>query len=605
MDSTGKICTLKNVAMDLILVNDFAGITDLVFQAARMPKMPVKIIDRFPPVQRLDMSRNYFNELRFDEIKNVSTLAILDFSSNNLTELPASTFSKTTNLKELYLSRNQIQVIPSTTFFNLPNLRLLDLSHNKIQSIAQDNMFGFLRSLRFIYLNHNGITRMRTSFGNVTNLVEFDGSHNDLKDWSLTFASGSTVKLNLAYCGLKNSYSSAADKEELNLEGNMIEVMKITGKVTRLRANNNIIRQVEIDPSIHLEALELANNYISDISNITKVEYLQVLDLSGNKLKNSIRDNVFSELTALTYLSLANTGATITSQLLEHNTRLLYLDISNNRIGNFDLKVLKYLTNLEILKLDSNEMAEIIGYDDVKEFLPELSNIGLSNNLFSCSYLQKLLKALQEALVEVSVPITTLEAILPNIKGLKCINDGKNVTDQLVYTENLINFQDESFKEEVRTNMRAMQDDVSAQKQLLNNHDAQLQDASGKIKDSIKELMTSTAKQLSNLNSNTGASQDILANLKELQSHVEALNTLTDSKLDRLSGNMNNTLTVDKLVMDTQEKIDSVRSQAKSVLVISVLLLLVLLSVSALIIKDKFGRRFTGSRSLSEQHLTL
>lgn len=605
LDVTRKICTLKDATPDQLIVNNFADVTEVIFKNAKFTKTPQKVIDRFAPLQRLDMSKNSFAELNFAEVRDTLTLlAILDVSTNNITELQSNTFAKTTNLKELYLSRNQIEALPSTVFFALPKLRLLDLSHNKIKAISQDNMFGFLKSLQFIYLNHNGINRLRTSFGNVTTLVEFDGSHNDLKDWSLTFVPGSTMRLNLAYCGLKDSYTSSSDKEELNLEGNMIEVMKITGKVTRLRANNNIIRQVEIDPSIELEALELANNYISDIGNITKVDNLQILDLSGNRLKNTIKGDVFSKLTALTYLSLRDTDATITDDLLEKNTRLMYLDISKNRIGKFDLKVLKFLVNLEILKLDSNDLTEIIGYEDVKEFLPELSSIGLSNNMFSCSYLQKLLASLQNSLVEVAIPLNYLEYLFPNIKGLKCISDVANLTNQLITMDNVINLQDEKFKDDVRMKMRSIQDDMNSQKQSLNSHDAQLQEVAKIIKDSIKDLSTNTQNQLANLSGKSDMKEDLLKKLQELQVKVEQLNSDTDNKLDKISGNMDSS-TVDKLVMNTQDNIAGLKSEVKAIVVLSVILLIMSVGVIALFLKEKLQRRSAMGRSYSEQHLTL
>lgn len=605
LDSSGKICTLRNIRPDSVMLNNFAGVSSLVFVQAQTQKIPQTVIDKFPPLDKLDLSKNSFTELTFDDTTaTLTNLGILDASSNNITTLAANVFAKTPNLKELYLSRNQIASLPSTVFFQLSKLTLLDLSRNQIKTIAQDNFFGFLRNLRFIYLNHNGITKLRTSFGNVTNLVEFDGSHNDLKDWSLTFASGSTVKLNLAYCGLKNSYSSAADKEELDLEGNMIEIMKITGKVTRLRANNNIIRQVEIDPSIKLEALELANNFISDITNITKVENLQVLDLSGNRLKNVIKGDIFSDLTALTYLSLKNTGATITPELLKENTRLMYLDLTGNRIGNFDFKTLKFLTNLEILRLDSNEMAEIIGYEDVKELLPELNTIGLSNNMFSCSYLQKLLMTFKEALVDVSVPMSNLEFIFPNMRGVKCIKDMANVTEQLVSVDNIINMQDEGFKEDIRKKLQTLQDDTSSQKQALTGHDQQLQEISGKIKDSIKDLLTNTNSKFTDLSNSAGQNKEVIDKLKDLQDNLGKLNQLTDQKLDKISGNLESPK-MDKLVTDTQVDIDGLKSTTKAAVVISALLLVAVVAVLAMLLREKMKGRFTSTRSYSEQQLTL
>lgn len=605
MDPTGRICTLKNIREESVLLENFKGAKTLIITQAQTTNIPQKIINRFPPLDKLDLSKNSFTELNFDDIENtLTTLAVLDVSSNNITTLKSNVFAKTTNLKELYLSRNQISTLASTVFFSLSKLVTLDISHNQIKTIVQDNTFGLLRNLRYIYLNHNGITRLRTSFANVTSLVELDVSHNDLKDWSLTFASGSTVKLNLAYCGLKNAYSSAADKEELDLEGNMIEAMKITGRVTRLRANNNTIRQVEIDPSIRLEALELANNFILDISNITQNENLQVLDLSGNRLKNSIKGDIFSDLTALTYLSLRRTETVMSPELFEKNSRLMFLDLAENRLGNFDLRHLKAQTNLEILRLDSNEMAELLGYQDIKEILPELNTISLSNNMFSCSYLNELLVSLKANQIDVTVPMSQLEYIFPNIRGIKCIKDASNVTEQMVSLDNIINMQDEGFKEDIRNKMRAIQEDLSNQKQSLNSHDQQLQEASKKIKENINDLITKTASQLEKLASGSDQNMEVMGKLRELQLKLESLNSATDQKLEKISGSLDSPK-VDKLVTDTQGDIEGLKSNAKASLIVSIILFLAVVGVLGFLLKEKFTRRLINSRSYSEQQLTL
>lgn len=65
-----------------------------------------------------------------------------------------------------------------------------------------------------------------------------------------------------------------------------------------------------------------------------------------------------------------------------------FLDLSDNEMRNFGLNTLKYLTTLEILRLDPNEMLELIVYEEVKEILPQLNSIQLSKNHFECPYLQ-------------------------------------------------------------------------------------------------------------------------------------------------------------------------------------------------------------------------
>lgn len=428
LDNSEKICTLKNLQYENVSSNNTPNdkIKTLLIKETKLAKVPQKIFSYFPQLLELDLSKNAFTELSFGETMN--DLTTLDASRNDLTALTENVFTKTPKLKELHLQWNQIQSLPSTVFSGMAKLELLDLSHNQIKTIL-GNVFGQLRNLRFLCINHNNMEASQLDLRYSSNLMVVDASHNNYKELVISLALGSKVKLRLAYCGLNGSY--IIEGKEFDLEGNKIEILEITETVRRVRANNNNIRQVEIKPWIELKSFELSNNNITDISNITKVQYLQVLDLSGNDLKGNVQSDTFWRLNALTHLNLQRTGVMITPKLFERNTHLMFLDLSNNGLGNFDLRDLKYLTNLKILRLDSNEIAELFGYEDLKEILPELTTIGVSNNTFSCSYLHKLTKALSDADVEVSVPTSTLEFISPNIRGIKCIQDGTNVADQL------------------------------------------------------------------------------------------------------------------------------------------------------------------------------
>lgn len=606
MDPKGRTCTINFVKFDAIILAEPPTFQQqLIFKNALITRMPVKIISQFTNLQKLDLSGNSFTELVFTTVSD--TLKILDMSKNNITELDSNVFAKTTKLQEVYLSRNNISVLPSTVFFPLTSLTLVDISHNQIKTINADNLFGFARNLKFIYLNNNFLTKLRTSFANVSNLVEVDASHNNLLDWSLTFAGGSSVKLNLAYCGLKNAYSSAADKEELNLEGNAIEVMKITGRVVRLRANNNVIRQVDINPEIQLEALEMANNFITDISNITKVSKLQVLDVSGNRLRSSIKDDVFAELPELTYLSLRNTDLTsITETLFMRNTRLVYLDLGGNRMGNFDIRLLRYLSNLEILKLDSIEMAELVGFEDIKEYLPELSSIQIDNNMFSCSYLAKLISTLKGLSVDVSVSLNNLEYMFPNVRGIKCINDGGNTTSQLVSLENVINTKDDSYKDLVKQQLRSIADGLSDQKRTINSQGAALQDASSMFGKAM-ELQNNTGIKINKILENLQQNSELLDKVSDVQGKVDLLQKFTNDRLDKIVGSMNDNPVQDKLISDTRDDFESLQSKMTMNTILIGLGLICLCVVLGVVLKDKLNARLEAARgrSYSQQNLVL
>lgn len=277
-----------------------------------------------------------------------------------------------------------------------------------------------MASLQFLYLHHNELELFKTDFSKCAHFEVLDLSHNKLQDWSISLAPQSKVELNMAYCGIKR-IDSPGSKYELNVEGNQLENINLGGTLKRLRANNNRITKLVIEPPIYIEVMELANNSLLDISIVGTIDQLLVLDLSDNDLSSIVEKDSFSNLTSLTYLSLKNTGVQLTASLLERNSHLISLDMSSNRLRKFNFISLRYLTNLQILHLASNELTELKGYEDIKEVLPKLSTIGLSNNSFTCAYLEKLLVSLEGSQVQVSGPVSLMESSLPNIKGIKCI----------------------------------------------------------------------------------------------------------------------------------------------------------------------------------------
>lgn len=340
---TGPICTLNNVQANVFLSNNLTGVTTLVMKNTKLSKIPLKIIASFPPLDKLDLSENTFTELSLPEIPNtVNYLTVLDVSRNSLATLTPSVFTHTPNLKELDLSRNQIQSVGSTNFSIMPDLTLIDLSHNKINVIEYSSRFTLdnLPNLRFLYLNHNGMQKFYLELRGSPNIELLDASYNNFNfdSWWFNFPKSTEVHLNVAFSGVTTIRSQK----------------DIYGCVKRLKANNNLIQDLKIEPGMQLEELELSSNKISDIRSLTRLHNLRVLDLSENPLQNSLKGDIFVNLTALTHLSLKNTRTTIKKDLLEMNTNLKFLDLSNNQIGNFDLHTLKNLTNLEILRLDSN-----------------------------------------------------------------------------------------------------------------------------------------------------------------------------------------------------------------------------------------------------------
>lgn len=134
----------------------------------------------------------------------------------------------------------------------------------------------------------------------------------------------------------------------------------ISCRTRKLTATNNQIRQIVVvlEKNIYvpvaagdagLEILNLSDNKLSDISNITLLNRLRELDLSRNLLVE-IDMVIFNSLSMLTKLSLS--GNLLQTIELLSSVRLISLDVSYNHLQN--LEFLEHFPQLKELNIKAN-----------------------------------------------------------------------------------------------------------------------------------------------------------------------------------------------------------------------------------------------------------
>lgn len=599
-EETGDLCTLQDVDTTEFIAIKPNGrtITKIGFENTNLTTFPNHLFSTFTTLTRIDVSKTRLKKL--DIIGMQMKLDYLDASRNEISELLINAFSSVPNIVSLYLSRNQIQVLPQNIFNGVPKLQVLDLSHNKIAVIRQDNLFARLAALRIIYLNNNGMATMRMSFTNSTNLQEYDGSHNELKDWSLTFPSNSKVILNLANCGLKNTYSSAADKGELTVDGNTIEFMKITGVVTKVSANYNKIKFIDIDPTLNVDTLELRGNSLYDISNITKVSSIQVLDLSENRII-SFEKNAFEKMTSLKYLNLRKTMLTVDSTFLAQQRHLVFLDISDNSIHQFDLRWLKYLLNLQILRLEKNLIAEILNYEDIKEILPNLNSISIARNQFRCKHLWTLLQTFKDLKIGIIVNTDMAEVGNSNLQGISCY-DSEGLPE-LVQKQNRYSLKSAQVNiPEISVNPLELTKNISISMGTL------IDSVRKSNEDAIARGIADVQKNMKPEQESSVKMSNMTDSLDKLQNITKTLGTNFEGKLTEVNNNVNqiNSQLIKKEESSMNEEIhqwqNGIAASLRQVQVYCILLLVMGIVVTlGIALKDKvFPRRRRNSISTQE-----
>lgn len=415
------MCTLTVPSLNVAIANSFEEVRTLNLVQVPFPDIPQRIIELFPPLEKLDLSSNKFTALKFDDIHSntLSNVSTLIANHNNITAIYSTTFAKTPLLRYLSLQHNQIQYISGSAFHALPELRGLYLLHNHLKSITHNNIFGLNTKLNYLFLNNNHLMDVHTSFQNLSWLT-VHLSHNPIESMELNFGNKLDVFLNVAYCGLKK-YTITGREVVLNLNGNQLEELRVTkgSRLEQLRLSHNRIHNLDIDPRVPLEVLELANNSIQDIGPLLKIVTLRSLDVSQNPLPPRLPSGAFTGLNRLSNLSLRRTGVKIIDEYWNEGHPLTVLDLSENNYGEFDLSLLWRLNNLKSLLLHSNRLKTINRMDMVWD-MTELRKIGLSNNSFSCGYLAELVDKFRSHRVELIVPVELKEFQAGNVNGVQC-----------------------------------------------------------------------------------------------------------------------------------------------------------------------------------------
>lgn len=189
----------------------------------------------------------------------------------------------------------------------------------------------------------------------------------------------------------------------LKVENCKLQSVTITRNMEALYASNNVIEKVLIQQNgmcSSLTELDLSNNRLRSVANITNCEKLEVLRLGGNSelfQSNTIDLSIFENLNLLRELDLSNNGVLY----LDNNKNielpsLKLLDLSRNDLLPADLRfqVMEPFTALETLRLNDNKMVRL-DYAELL-YLKSLKTVHLNGNNFECRKVKEMVGFLNE-----------------------------------------------------------------------------------------------------------------------------------------------------------------------------------------------------------------
>ncbi|KAI5622187.1 PH domain leucine-rich repeat-containing protein phosphatase 1, partial [Silurus asotus] len=310
----------------------------------------------FPRLEVLHCQRNRITRLRL----RGCTLKALYASNNEIRDLEASPI--VSNLTYMDVSRNCLEVLP-VWLSDTKKLEVLDVSHNYIRELPQ--WLFCSSSLRKVLAGHNRLQRLPERVEKP--MVEvLDVQHNHLVELpcNLFLKSNSLRCLNASANKLESlPPSSLSDESNSILQELYLTNNHLTDKCVPLLTGHT-----------HLRVLHMAYNNLQTFpaSKMAKLEELEEVDLSGNRLKavpttilncrrmhtliaHSNTIEVFPEVMQLMDMKCVDLSCNELVEItLPENLppKLQELDLTGNPRLNLDHKTLEQLNNIRCFRID-------------------------------------------------------------------------------------------------------------------------------------------------------------------------------------------------------------------------------------------------------------
>ncbi|CAK8674476.1 unnamed protein product [Clavelina lepadiformis] len=194
----------------------------------------------------------------------------LNLKSNKLTELKAGIFrgiSKFTKI--VYLHENEISSIECGVFrdFASVNLNVLSLRKNNLKEIKKDDLLG-LRKLKNLFLENNELELISPmAFESLKNIRKLALDNNKLANFPAATSMFLLSSLSLAHNLLER------------LPADVFAGMR---RLQVLNVSSNKLESIDLSPLSRLTSLDLRNNRLRNLPDLSKLVDLEQVHLEGN-----------------------------------------------------------------------------------------------------------------------------------------------------------------------------------------------------------------------------------------------------------------------------------------------------------------------------------
>lgn len=420
------------------------------FDNCQMPKLNMThdVFQVYNQLTDLDVSNMSLNGLQSETFMTAVNLKKFSASHNNISDIPALLFLHAENMVEVDFSHNKIKKLDSFALSGAKKLMKMDFSFNQLEKVS-GLVLGNVLTLEDMNLAHNNIKKVEpNTFSIVKRLKALDLSYNNISQLNSSSFEGLVNLQTLKLQHLSNQtiriepsiFANLFDLSWLDLSRNHIKTINegvFSGLISLRKLN---LQQIKIDAIEqfafaglnHMTDLDLSCDHSSDPNSSCGIGVLDkqafdnltnliVLNLANNAI-SQLNVGAFSKLEKLVYLNLSNTNLSeIKLGTFSHTKQLQSIDLSWNHftVIDFALFLPRYLY-LKSLYLNENKLNELEGFS--QHLFPSLTRLGITGNLFNCTYLKAFLRIItvNHNITLVNDDLAPVNPHETNIHGIKC-----------------------------------------------------------------------------------------------------------------------------------------------------------------------------------------
>ncbi|XP_034617986.1 PH domain leucine-rich repeat-containing protein phosphatase 1 [Trachemys scripta elegans] len=375
-----------------------------------METLNLQTLRRMPHIKHVDLRLNVIRRLVADDVDFLHHVTQLDLRDNKLGELDATVFN---NIEVLHCERNQLVTLKISGYFlkalyafsnelvhldvyPVPNhLTSMDISRNHLESLPE--WVCDSRKLEVLDVGHNQLCELPARLFCNSSLRKLLAGHNQLGRLPERFERTQLEVLDVQHNQLlelpSNLLLKADSLRNLNASANKLETLPPS---TLSEETNSILQELYLtnnnltDKCVplltghpHLKILHMAYNRLQSFpaSKMAKLEELEEIDISGNKLKaipttimncrrmhtviaHSNCIEVFPEVMQLVEIKCVDLSCNELSEItLPENLppKLQELDLTGNPRLVLDHKTLELLNNIRCFKIDQPSAGDASG----------------------------------------------------------------------------------------------------------------------------------------------------------------------------------------------------------------------------------------------------